>query len=66
MWFNIVVANHGGAAAIVGLNPLITYLRSLLSLCGHEVTAASNPSPRSINLYLEYFIGGRIGPKKIS
>ena len=59
MWFNIIVGNHGGTAGIIGLYPLITYTRSMLSLCGHEVTVDYNPSPGPINLYYENFEGAK-------
>src|SRR5277367_5604476 len=59
MWFNIVVGNHGGTAGIVGLHPLVAYTRSMLSLCGHEVTVAYNPSHGPINLYYENFEGAK-------
>lgn len=57
MWFNIVLGNHGGVAGVVGLYPLVTYMRSLLSLCGHDVTVAYVPSTGPINLYFEHFQG---------
>lgn len=58
MWFNIILANHGGAAAVVGQTPLVNYIRNMLSLCGHEVTVVyDNPNPRAINLYFEHFLG---------
>lgn len=56
MWFNLVMVNHGATASGEYLSPLIAYMRSSLSKCGHEVTVVSgNVYPEAINLFFEYF-----------
>ena len=38
MWFNILSYNHGSLNSIVGLQPLINYVRNVLAHFGHETT----------------------------
>ncbi len=54
MNFNILTHNHGGAHLSVEI--LFQHIRDTLSLCGHEVSIATNRmTGDSLNLYLEYF-----------
>lgn len=54
MLFNIVTGNHG--ASVANIAPLIDYMRSTLSRCGHQVIVEHNLLYRgAVNLFIEYF-----------
>ena len=57
MLFNILVGNHGTSFhSLQLLGPLVNYVRSALSLCGHEVTVArSTWNEDAVNLLFEHF-----------
>lgn len=56
MWFNILVGNHGDIGDLEPLAPLVNYVRSALSACGHAVTVVQSALNRdAINLFLENF-----------
>jgi hypothetical protein len=55
--FNILVGNHGSSFhSLQLLGPLVNYVRSTLSLCGHDVTVArSTWNEDAVNLLFEHF-----------
>lgn len=66
MHFNIVVGNHGDLDKLEPLAPLVNYVRSTLSVCGHTVTIVHNGLFKdAINLFLENFPDSDIWPAKL-
>jgi len=57
MRFHILLGNHGNSyQSLQLLGPLVSYLRSALSVCGHEVTVAREAwDADAVNLLLENF-----------
>jgi hypothetical protein len=56
MHFNIIVGNHGELETLEPLAPLVNYVRSTLSVCGHSAAIVQQGLHSSaINLFLEHF-----------
>ncbi len=67
MLFNILVGNHGASFhSLQLLGPLVNYVRSTLSICGHGVTIARSAwSDDAVNLLFEHFPDPRFWANEI-